>query len=149
MMDNATFHPKKQLDELCIEHHHFFLPLPPYSPELNPIETAWANLKKAIIELLPLKPMSFNTYLRTHFSKSGIQKGEVFNLTTHALRHSHISLLAELNVPLKLIMERVGHGDEKTTLEIYTHVTDTMREDLKGKLENMEIPKKYQKSDKM
>ncbi|HFU4492090.1 TPA: transposase, partial [Streptococcus suis] len=53
VMDNATFHPKKQLDELCIEHHHFFLPLPPYSPELNPIETAWANLKKAIIELLP------------------------------------------------------------------------------------------------
>lgn len=24
VMDNATFHTKKQLDELCIEHHHFF-----------------------------------------------------------------------------------------------------------------------------
>ncbi|MHB9782894.1 transposase, partial [Streptococcus sp. 10F2] len=30
-----------------------FLPLPPYSPELNPIEKAWANLKKKVIELLP------------------------------------------------------------------------------------------------
>lgn len=55
VMDNATFHPKTQLDELCIEHHHFFLPLPPYSPELNPIETAWANLKKAIIELYSIE----------------------------------------------------------------------------------------------
>lgn len=52
VMDNASFHPKKKLDELCIEQHHFFLPLPPYSPELNPIETAWANLKKAVVELL-------------------------------------------------------------------------------------------------
>ncbi|WP_447384610.1 transposase, partial [Streptococcus pseudopneumoniae] len=25
---------------------HFFLPLPPYSPDLNPIEQAWAILKK-------------------------------------------------------------------------------------------------------
>ncbi|MBF0777557.1 hypothetical protein E4T82_02230 [Streptococcus cuniculi] len=32
---------------------HFFLPLPPYSPELNPIEKAWANLKKKVMELLP------------------------------------------------------------------------------------------------
>lgn len=53
IMDNATFHPKAQLDELCIANHHFFLPLPPYSPELNPIEKAWANLKKKVMELLP------------------------------------------------------------------------------------------------
>ncbi|WP_115265063.1 transposase [Streptococcus acidominimus] len=53
IMDNATFHPKAQLDELCIANHHFFLPLPPYFPELNPIEKAWANLKKKVMELLP------------------------------------------------------------------------------------------------
>ncbi|HEP6115039.1 TPA: transposase [Streptococcus pyogenes] len=52
VMDNANFHPKKQIDELCVEQQHFFLPLPPYSRELNPIETAWANLKKAVTELL-------------------------------------------------------------------------------------------------
>lgn len=52
VMDNASFHPKKILDELSICDGHFFLPLPPYSPELNPIENSWAILKKAVTELL-------------------------------------------------------------------------------------------------
>ncbi len=46
IMDNASFDPKNILDELCIQDKHFFLPLPPYSPDLNPIEQAWAILKK-------------------------------------------------------------------------------------------------------
>lgn len=53
IMDKATFYPKARLDELCLAHQHFFLPLPPYCPELNPIEKAWANLKKKVMELLP------------------------------------------------------------------------------------------------
>lgn len=44
-------------------------------------------------------------------------------LSSYIFRHSHISLLAELNVPIKVIMERVGHSDEKKILKIYTHVT--------------------------
>ncbi|MBP2620156.1 hypothetical protein DHL47_02160 [Streptococcus panodentis] len=51
-MDNASFHPKKILDKLSIDAGHFFLPLPPYSPELNPIEKSWAILKKAVTEFL-------------------------------------------------------------------------------------------------
>ena len=38
VMDNASFHPKNILYELCIQDRHFFLPLPPHSPDLNPIE---------------------------------------------------------------------------------------------------------------
>ena len=30
VMDNASFHPKNILDELCIQDKNFFLPLPPY-----------------------------------------------------------------------------------------------------------------------
>ncbi len=52
VMDNASFHPKSRIDELCIENKHYFLPLPPYSPELNPIEQFWANLKNKVTELL-------------------------------------------------------------------------------------------------
>ena len=40
VIDNASFHPKNILDKLCIHDKHFFLPLPPYSPDLNPIEQA-------------------------------------------------------------------------------------------------------------
>lgn len=96
---------------------------------------------------IPIRQVSFNDYLRRNFEKSGIEKQLGFRLTTHVLRHSHISLLAELNVPLKLIMDRVGHSDEKTTLGIYTHVTKTMRDDLRSKLESVEVPRINQKSE--
>lgn len=33
------------------------------------------------------------------------------HLTTHIFRHTHISMLAELGVPLKTIMQRVGHNN--------------------------------------
>lgn len=58
-------------------------------------------------------------------------------VTTHTLRHTHISTLAQLGINLKAIQERVGHSDYKTTLEIYTHVTDQMAKDMISKLENI------------
>lgn len=56
------------------------------------------------------------------------------NLTTHIFRHTHISILAELGIPLKAIMQRVGHNDPATTLSIYTHVTQHMKNDIVEKL---------------
>ena len=52
------------------------------------------------------------------------------HLTTYIFRHTHISMLAELGVPLKTIMQRVGHNDPNTTLSIYTHVTKSMHDDV-------------------
>lgn len=48
--------------------------------------------------------------------------------TPHIWRHTHISMLAEAGVELKTIMKRVGHTDSKTTLKIYTHVTERMKQ---------------------
>ena len=59
VMDNASFHPKHILDELYIKDKHFFLPLPAYSPDLNPIEQAWAILKKKVTDLLRKVPNIF------------------------------------------------------------------------------------------
>ena len=56
------------------------------------------------------------------------------HLTTHIFRHTHISILAELGVPLKTIMQRVGHNDPNTTLSIYTHVAKSMHDDVINKL---------------
>ena len=56
------------------------------------------------------------------------------HLTTHIFRHTHISILAELDIPLKAIMQRVGHNDPATTLSIYTHVTQHMKNDIVEKL---------------
>ncbi|MGV3225441.1 hypothetical protein ACEE78_12065 [Staphylococcus hyicus] len=36
---------------------------------------------------------------------------------------------------IKAIMERVGHTDNKTTLQIYSHVTEQMDKDMMSKLD--------------
>lgn len=41
--------------------------------------------------------------------------------------HSHISLLSQLDTLLSTIMNRVGHTDHKTTLQIFNHVTEQIR----------------------
>ena len=45
IMDNARFHRMGKLELLCEEFGHKLLPLPPYSPEYNPIEKTWAHIK--------------------------------------------------------------------------------------------------------
>lgn len=57
--------------------------------------------------------------------------------STHAFRHTHAALLIEKGVPIKVISERLGHSDTKTTLDIYTHVTEKMKIDLMDKLEKL------------
>jgi integrase len=52
------------------------------------------------------------------------------HVTSHWLRHTHISILAEMNTPIKTVMDRVGHTDESTTIRIYTHVTNKMQTNL-------------------
>ena len=45
-MDNAPFHKKKDIREISKRHGHSVLFLPPYSPDFNPIEQDFANIKK-------------------------------------------------------------------------------------------------------
>lgn len=61
------------------------------------------------------------------------------HISTHVFRHTHISILAELGVEIKAIMERVGHNDPATTLSIYTHVTNKMKNETINKLNSLVI----------
>lgn len=62
----------------------------------------------------------------------GKQKNRKYNV--HMLRHAHISLLAELDIPIKATMKRVGHSQESTTLRIYSHVSQKMNDSIMRKL---------------
>ena len=77
----------------------------------------------------PIQVNSFNTSLKKANESLGKNKINK-TISSHIFRHSHISLLAELNVPVKAIMERVGHVGTETTLKIYTHVTKKAKTNL-------------------
>ena len=46
VMDNATFHKRNDIIEAIQAKGHEVLFLPPYSPDLNPIERKWTQLKR-------------------------------------------------------------------------------------------------------
>lgn len=51
VMDNATFHKRKDTQELIAKSGNILEYLPPYSPQLNPIEQKWAQAKATIRKL--------------------------------------------------------------------------------------------------
>ncbi|RIN25801.1 tyrosine-type recombinase/integrase [Staphylococcus succinus] len=61
------------------------------------------------------------------------------HVTSHTLRHTYISILAELGMSLKVIMNRVGYSNSNTTLKVYTYVTDKMEKAMVNKLEEIKI----------
>lgn len=56
VMDNASFHCKTRLFSAAHEAGIDLIFLPPYSPELNPIEHFWAWLKRQLRKILPFYP---------------------------------------------------------------------------------------------
>jgi len=48
VMDNATFHKSEETKQIIYSANCNIIFLPPYSPDLNPIEKFWANLKEKI-----------------------------------------------------------------------------------------------------
>lgn len=52
ILDNASFHRSEESRKIIESAGCKILFLPPYSPDLNPIEKYWANLKVKIRELL-------------------------------------------------------------------------------------------------
>ena len=46
VIDNAPFHNKEKIRELLKGTPHILLPLPPYSPDFNPIEHSFSFIKK-------------------------------------------------------------------------------------------------------
>lgn len=88
----------------------------------------------------PMALSSINRNIKTAVEEIKDTEGKrviTKHVTTHTLRHSHISLLSQLGVSLKAIMERVGHTDHKTTLQIYSHVTEQMDKEMMAKLEQV------------
>lgn len=46
VMDNASFHKRQDMEKAILSQGHTLEYLPSYSPDLNPIERKWAQVKK-------------------------------------------------------------------------------------------------------
>ena len=53
VMDNASFHKSSVIKDSIEAAGCRLVYLPPYSPDLNPIEKFWANLKRWINQYIP------------------------------------------------------------------------------------------------
>lgn len=51
-------------------------------------------------------------------------------ITIHGFRHTHASLLFESGLSLKQVQHRLGHGDLQTTMNVYTHITQSAIDDI-------------------
>jgi len=54
----------------------------------------------------------------------------------HGFRHTHCSLLFEAGLSIQEVQDRLGHGDIKTTMDIYAHITEKQREKVAEKFAN-------------
>jgi integrase len=78
----------------------------------------------------PHSPLSL-TY---EFARLGRMK-ELPRLRFHDLRHNHATQLLASGVHPKIAQERLGHSTISTTLDLYSHVSDTMQTDAAARLD--------------
>lgn len=94
---------------------------------LNP---NWITMDRSYIFVtnrgVPIQRNSFNESIKA--ANQRLEHSINKPISSHIFRHTLVSYLAEKGVPLKAIMDRVGHEDSDTTMKIYTHVTNKMKD---------------------
>lgn len=63
-----------------------------------------------------------------------LKENNLDHIRFHDLRHSHVTLLINSKVPIKVISERVGHSNINTTLNIYAHTLKEMDSEASDKI---------------
>ena len=82
----------------------------------------------------PLNVNNANQYLKRAAERQKVDK----NVTTHYFRHTHVSVLADMNVPLRVIQKRIGHANGDLTVKIYLHVTKKTQEDFENRISEID-----------
>lgn len=63
-----------------------------------------------------------------------LKENNLKHIRFHDLRHTHVTLLINSKVPIRVISERVGHSNINTTLNIYSHVLKEMDKEASDKI---------------
>jgi len=76
-------------------------------------------------------------YYLQHEMIRGCKLSKVKKIRVHDLRHSHASLLIEMNFSPLLISERLGHENIETTLQTYSHLYPNKQGEVAEKLQEL------------
>lgn len=58
-----------------------------------------------------------------------VKNYDIKRITIHGFRHTHCSLLFEAGASIQEVQDRLGHNDIHTTMNIYNHVTEKVKEE--------------------
>jgi len=80
----------------------------------------------------PLDSSTLSKRFKNHTKKLGLPV-----IRFHDLRHTHVTMLIQQNVNVKVISERVGHSSIQITLNQYSHVLPSMQQEVADKLNTL------------
>jgi integrase len=84
-------------------------------------------------ESRPRWPDSVRRGLKRLLNKAGLKR----NITIHSLRHAFATMMLEMEVPIKVIQETLGHASITTTGNTYSHVTMGLKQQATSKLNSL------------
>ena len=86
----------------------------------------------------PLGEYMSGNLVYTEFKKTikriNKDKEQIPNITFHGLRHTYATRLFEKGISPKIIQEALGHSNISITLNIYTHISEKLKEDTGDKI---------------
>jgi integrase len=69
-----------------------------------------------------------------------VKRAEVPRIRLHDLRHTHGTLLIKAGIPVKVVSERLGHGNPAFTIDTYQHVLPGMQAEAARMFESLIVP---------
>ncbi|MEG1814163.1 MAG: site-specific integrase [Clostridia bacterium] len=72
-----------------------------------------------------------------HYARNDVRAKRRAVVTPHAMRHNFITMCWENGLDVLITMKLVGHADYQTTMNIYTHLSESSMEKAKVQLDEM------------
>ncbi len=107
----------------------------------------WQQTEQAVVGIRPTswvftnaagKPIHPHSISQT-FNRI-VKRAEVPRIRLHDLRHTHGTLLIKAGIPVKVVSERLGHGNPAFTIDTYQHVLPGMQAEAAGVFEKLIVP---------
>ena len=80
----------------------------------------------------PIHPSTFG-----HWYTDWIKENNLPKVRFHDLRHTNATLMLKSNIPAKVASQRLGHSGISITMDLYSHILDSMQEEAANAIEDI------------